>query len=564
MSPPRIRCAIYTRKSSDEGLDQDFNSLDAQAEACAAYIASQRHEGWVVGKTRYDDGGISGGTLERPALQRLLADIDAGQVQMVVVYKIDRLTRSLADFAKLVERFDAASCSFVSVTQAFNTASSMGRLTLNVLLSFAQFEREVTAERIRDKIAASKKKGLWMGGVPPLGYDPHPDPKTRGLVITADEAETVRTIFALYDDLGCLNAVMRRANDLGLRSKRHSFKSGRVQGGNPFSRGQIYALLRNQIYIGKIRHKARVWDGQHAPIVEESLWQRVQEKLQAASARPRGRKGDGDHLGTGRVALLTGKLRDDTGDRLTPTHTRRHGRQIRYYVSNRLISGGTDPHGWRLPAAALEQAVADTIATHLVALARDHRICAEADLQQSEAVKGKVRHLAALLADGPPDRIARLLAEGSIGKNRIVLTLQAKALGDALDLQSDVIDPAVLTIDAPFALRRRGVEGKIVVGDREPNPDRTLLRALAHAHAWVADLRRGTPLGDIAASTGHSESYIRTRAQLAYLAPAIQGTILEGRQPADLTLERIIRKPVPLDWDAQARLYRFGRGPGQP
>ena len=202
MSKPRIRCAIYTRKSSDEGLDQDFNSLDAQHEACTAYIASQRHEGWVAGKARYDDGGISGGTLDRPALQRLLADIDAGLIQMVVVYKIDRLTRSLADFAKLVERFDAASCSFVSVTQAFNTASSMGRLTLNVLLSFAQFEREVTAERIRDKIAASKKKGLWMGGVPPLGYDPHPDPKTRSLVVNTEEAETVRTIFTLYDDLG--------------------------------------------------------------------------------------------------------------------------------------------------------------------------------------------------------------------------------------------------------------------------------------------------------------------------------------------------------------------------
>jgi site-specific DNA recombinase len=564
MSPPRIRCAIYTRKSSDEGLDQDFNSLDAQAEACAAYIASQRHEGWVAGKTRYDDGGISGGSLERPALQRLLADIDAGQVQMVVVYKIDRLTRSLADFAKLVERFDAAGCSFVSVTQAFNTASSMGRLTLNVLLSFAQFEREVTAERIRDKIAASKKKGLWMGGVPPLGYDPHPDPKTRSLVINADEAETVRAIFALYDDLGCLNAVMRRANHVGLRSKRHSFRSGRVQGGTPFSRGQIYALLRNPIYIGKIRHKTRVWDGQHAPILDEDLWGRVQSKLQAASARPRGRKGAGDHPGKSRVALLTGKLRDDTGDRLTPTHTQRHGRQIRYYVSNRLISGGTDPHGWRLPAQALEKAVVDVIRRHLVAFARDHRICAEADLQQSEAVKDKLRHLAGQLADGAPDRTAALLADGTIGRNRITLRLQAKALGEALGLQPDAIDPAAVTINAPFALRRRGVEGKIIVGDREPQSDRTMLRALAQAHAWVADLRKGRPLGDIAASTGHSESYIRTRAQLAYLAPAIQGAILDGRQPADLTLERIIRKPVPLDWDIQARLYGFGRGARHP
>ncbi|MGK7754926.1 MULTISPECIES: recombinase family protein [unclassified Roseovarius] len=564
MNKPRIRCAIYTRKSSDEGLDQDFSSLDAQVEACAAYIASQRHEGWVAGKTRYDDGGISGGTLDRPALQRLLADIEAGLVQMVVVYKIDRLTRSLADFAKLVERLDAAGCSFVSVTQAFNTASSMGRLTLNVLLSFAQFEREVTAERIRDKIAASKKKGFWMGGVPPLGYDPHPDPKTRGLVINADEAEIVRTIFALYDELGCLNAVMRRANDLGLRSKRHSFKSGRVQGGNLFSRGQIYALLRNPIYIGKIRHKAKVWDGLHAQIVDGALWDRVQTKLQAASARPRGRKGPADHPGAARVAPLTGKLRDDTGDRLTPTHTRRHGRQIRYYVSNRLISGGTDPRGWRLPAAALEPALADTIASHLVAFARNHWICAEADLQQGDAVRDRVRYLSSQLAAGTPGLLAGLLAEGCIGKNCIVLRLQAKALAEALDLHPNAINPSALSIEAPFALRRRGVEGKIVVGERAQQPDRTLLRALSQAHAWVADLRGGKPLGEIAAATRHSESYIRTRAQLAFLAPAIQAAILDGRQPADLTLERIIRKPMPLDWDAQVRLYGFAQNPRHP
>ena len=227
MSRARIRCAIYTRKSSEEGLDQEFNSLDAQHEACTAYIASQRHEGWKMLPARYDDGGISGATLDRPALKRLLADIDAGRVGMVVVYKIDRLTRSLADFAKLVERLDAASCSFVSVTQAFNTSSSMGRLTLNVLLSFAQFEREVTAERIRDKIAASKKKGLWMGGIPPLGYDSHPDPNRRELVVNEPEAEVVRQLFDLYATHKCLNAVAREADRLGLRSKRHVFSTGR-------------------------------------------------------------------------------------------------------------------------------------------------------------------------------------------------------------------------------------------------------------------------------------------------------------------------------------------------
>ena len=560
MSKPRIRCAIYTRKSSDEGLDQDFNSLDAQHEACAAYIASQRHEGWVAGKSRYDDGGISGGTLDRPGLQRLLADIDAGLVQMVVVYKIDRLTRSLADFAKLVERFDAAGCSFVSVTQAFNTASSMGRLTLNVLLSFAQFEREVTAERIRDKIAASKKKGLWMGGVPPLGYDPHPDPKIRGLVVNADEAETVRTIFTLYDDLCCLNAVLRRANELGLRSKLHRFKSGRVQGGNPFSRGQIYAALRNPIYIGKIRHKTNVWDGQHEPIVSEAVWERVKEKMETASARPRSRKTAAKQLSTRPTAPLTGKLRDETGDRLTPTHTRRHGRQIRYYVSNRLISGGTDPRGWRLPAPELEQAVAKAIAGHIGEVGRRHQICARPDLQRNNAIKAKARRLARRLLTGAPEHLQKILDDGQIKKHSIVLRLNTDGVAEILDMQTDEIDHSILTIEAPFELRRRGVEGRIVIGDREPQPDRTLLRALSRAHVWAADLRNGTPLGEIAAATGHAESYIRTRSQLALLSPEIQSAILEGRQPTNLTLERIIRKPLPLDWDAQARLYGFESG----
>ena len=564
MNKPRIRCAIYTRKSSDEGLDQDFNSLDAQHEACAAYIASQRHEGWVPDKTRYDDGGISGGTLERPAMQRLLADIDAGRIQMIVVYKIDRLTRSLADFAKLVERFDAAGCSFVSVTQAFNTASSMGRLTLNVLLSFAQFEREVTAERIRDKIAASKKKGLWMGGVPPLGYDPHPDPKTRGLVVSQNEAKTVAAIFHLYVQLGCLNAVMRKTIEMGLRSKQHHFKSGRTQGGNSFSRGQIYALLRNPIYIGKIRHKANVWDGQHEAIIDIELWDRVQAKLQDASARPRSQVGSVSSPSKIGAAPLTGKLRDETGDRLTPTHTKRHGRRLRYYVSNRLISGGTDPGGWRLPAVALEQAVANIIAQHLSDLARGHRICVEPDVQSGAAILNKAQDLTQRLRKGTPGLLANITVGGQLAKGRIVLELNATELAIELDLKTDEIDPSALQIQAPFELRRRGVEGKIVAGDHEPEPDRPMLRALARTHIWTADLRRGKSLSDIAAATSHSESYVRTRAQLAFLAPKIQKAILLGSQPPELTLEKIIRKPIPLDWDMQARIYGFSQDLNHP
>ncbi len=557
MSKPRIRCAIYTRKSSDEGLDQDFNSLDAQHEACAAYTASQRHEGWVQSRTRYDDGGISGGSLNRPALQSLMADIASGRVQMVVVCKIDRLTRSLADFARLVERFDAVGCSFVSVTQAFNTASSMGRLTLNVLLSFAQFEREVTAERIRDKIAASKKKGLWMGGVPPLGYDPHPDPKTRGLLVNATEAETVRTLFQLYEELGCLNAAMHRANQIGLRSKLHRFRSGRIQGGNPFSRGQIYALLRNPIYIGKIRHKSQIWDGQHEAVIDNTVWERVQAKLQNAGSRPRGRAAAAVPLGREPVAPLTGKLRDTTGDRLTPTHTRRHGRMFRYYVFNRLICGGPDPTGWRLPASALEQAVAKIIATHIHEAAQTLRIFNLPDLSRRIETGRSAHHLASRLSEGAPSLLATLVTSGCIGEGQIFLDLDGETLAHELGVEPDEIKATALRIKSRFSLRRRGVEGKVAFGEPEPEPDQTMLRALACAHQWVSDLRKGKLLRDIAAGTSHSEAYVRTRAQLAFLSPAIQQAILAGRQPIELTLERILRKPIPLDWDKQALLYGF-------
>jgi site-specific DNA recombinase len=285
-----IRCAIYTRKSSEEGLEQGFNSLDAQHAACASYIASQKHEGWRPLARRYDDGGVSGGTLERPALQRLLADIDARRIDMVVVYKIDRLTRALTDFARLVERFDAAGCSFVSVTQAFNTATSMGRLTLNILLSFAQFEREVTAERIRDKIAASKKKGLWMGGLVPLGYDA----AGRTLTVNDDEAANVRTLFDLYLEHQCLRRAKAEADARGLVSKRRTFAGGRTSGGAPFSRGAIYYLLTNPVYIGEVRHKHQIYPGQHPPLVARATWDAVQDALRANANRPRRGRGSGD------------------------------------------------------------------------------------------------------------------------------------------------------------------------------------------------------------------------------------------------------------------------------
>ena len=360
----KIRCAIYTRKSSEEGLEQEFNSLHAQREACVSYIASQKHEGWVLLPEHYDDGGISGGTLERAGLQRLLRDVDDGLVDQIVVYKIDRLTRSLADFAKLVERLDAADASFVSVTQSFNTATSMGRLTLNVLLSFAQFEREVTAERIRDKIAASKKKGLWMGGGVPLGYEPD----GRTLKIVDDEARTVRTLFDLYLEHGSIKAVKQQASRMGLRTKARAVEGSKCQaaGDAPFERGHVYYILSNPIYAGRIRHRSQVYDGQHPAIIDPAVFDDLQYRLKATSGRERGISGSGS-----RTSSLAGKLFDETGDRLTPTHANKKGRRYRYYVSNRMIvgDGNTDKSkaagGWRLPAKSLEQQLASAIQTHV-------------------------------------------------------------------------------------------------------------------------------------------------------------------------------------------------------
>src|SRR3984893_4991361 len=349
VDPSRKRCAIYTRKSSEEGLEQEFNSLQAQCEACEAYIRSQRHEGWVLARTRYDDGGFSGGNMERPALQRLLADIQGDRIDTIVVYKVDRLTRSLADFARLVEIFDAQEVSFVSVTQQFNTTNSMGRLTLNVLLSFAQCEREVTGERIRDKIAASKKKGMWMGGNVPFGYDA----ADRTLVINPTEAETVRHIFALYRELGWVRRLKQEADRLGLRTKRRTTANGTECGGKPFSRGHLYQLLTNPIYIGQIAHKGKLYPGQHPVLIDTETWSAVRDQI-ATNATNHRRKAD-----AAESSLLVGVLVDARGERLTPSHAVKKGRRYRYYVSAALITQGGADHaqGWRLPAQEIEDAV---------------------------------------------------------------------------------------------------------------------------------------------------------------------------------------------------------------
>ena len=352
-SGKRLRCAIYTRKSSDEGLDQAFNSLDAQREACMAFIESQKHEGWTVSPTLYDDGGFSGGTLERPALQRLLAEIEAGQIDVIVVYKVDRLTRALSDFAKLVEIFDRRGVSFVSITQQFNTTTSMGRLTLNVLLSFAQFEREVIGERVRDKIAASKKKGMWMGGMPPLGYDV----KDRKLVVNDDEARTVVGIYRRYLALKSVLALKATLEDEGVTSKQRVRPDGTDYGGQKFSKGALYLMLQNRTYRGETTHKGKSHPGEHPAIIDQPLW----DKVQAVLAENRIERTSGARAK--HPNLLAGLLFDEKGERLTPTHAVKKGTRFRYYVSATLLTaaGRNRSGGRRIPAGNLECLVMDRL-----------------------------------------------------------------------------------------------------------------------------------------------------------------------------------------------------------
>jgi DNA invertase Pin-like site-specific DNA recombinase len=425
--PSRKRCAIYTRKSSEEGLEQEFNSLAAQREACEAYICSQRHEGWVVARAHYDDGGFSGGNTERPALQRLLADIRSSRIDIVVVYKVDRLTRALADFARLVEIFDTQAVSFVSVTQQFNTTSSMGRLTLNVLLSFAQFEREVTGERIRDKIAASKKKGMWMGGNVPLGYD-----ASEGtLVINPVEAETVRRIFALYGQLGSVRRVKEEADRLGLRTKRRVTAYGTEHGGNPFARGHLYRLLSNPIYAAQIAHKGQLYLGQHPALIDNETWTAVRDRL-AANA--------GDHRYKAKSAepsLLAGLLVDARGERLTPSHAVKKGRRYRYYVSASLITeAGTDrAQGWRFAAREIEDAVITILVDALSSPARllDWFGTTGMPGDQTRKMLARAARLVAALGGSPEQRspaIRALVEQVTVDKQTIVIKVRHGPLLD--------------------------------------------------------------------------------------------------------------------------------------
>lgn len=560
-----VRCAIYTRKSSDEGLEQDFSSLDAQREACAAYVTSQKHEGWVELRERYDDGGFSGGNIDRPGLKQLLADIQAKRVEVIVVYKVDRLTRSLADFAKIVEVFDTQGVSFVAVTQQFNTTTSMGRLTLNVLLSFAQFEREIAGERIRDKIAASKAKGMWMGGNVPLGYDV----QDRSLVINPVEAKKVRSIFQRYLELKSVHLLVDELRAREIRSARRTTQGGKPIGGHPISRGNLYGILRSPIYIGQIVHRGKAFPGLHQPIVERDVWDQVQDLLNANRVTDR-RKG-----GARVPSPLSGLVFDSAGERLSPTHTSKNGVRYRYYVSSSSVRGRPrkDEVGrrWRIPAFELEQIIVGALRS---LLEDESGLSALIGLERMAPVEAKaaldraVSFGEALNIEEPTklrEQMAQLLKRIEVDESLITITLGVGSMRMALGMQHDGKARDQHKIVVPVRVTKRGVEQKLIVGADfvAPHiPDEALLTAIARAHVWIQEITSGriADINAIAKRESLPASYVRSHLPLAFLAPSIVTTLLEGRQPADLSLKHLMyRTHLPLDWALQRRQLGFDR-----
>ena len=567
MSKQQLRCAIYTRKSSEEGLDQEFNSLDAQREACAAFVASQIGLGWKLVADRYDDGGISGGTMERPALQRLLQDIRDRKIDVVVVYKIDRLTRSLMDFSRIVEIFDDSSVSFVSVTQQFNTTTSMGRLTLNVLLSFAQFEREVTAERIRDKIAASKKKGMWMGGTVPLGYTV----LQRKLVIRQPEAGLVRGLFERYVQLRSVPALVAEVNRQAIG------QAASAVGAVPFTRrmhaGMVYKMLANPLYTGKLRHLGNIYDGEHQPIVDNELFDKVQELMALGAVRA---KGSSVHPDT---HLLSGMIFDETGDRLRPTHATNRGKRYRYYISSRLLpKDRRGEGGWRVPASELENVVrsfAKSLLSDQIKLSEWIAAGSSPDMVHSglSAASQIADRLASCQTNVQAKAILQMLFKRiTLSATEIRFDIDRAALIRMLiagSVQTELVeasapDPSTVgieTIVVPIAFKRRGIEARLIL-DLENAPARQpaapLVSLIAKAQLYLAKLteRAGITLVEIADHFDVHPAEISRLLPLAFLSPQLTNDILTGLQPVELSARTLARLDLSMDWSAQAAQLR--------
>jgi len=540
----KLRAAVYTRKSTEEGLDQAFNSLDAQREACAAYVLSQQHEGWTLLPDYYDDGGFSGGNLDRPALRRLLADVKEGKVDIVVVYKIDRLTRSLTDFAKIVDVLDAAETSFVSVTQAFSTTNSMGRLTLNVLLSFAQFEREVIAERVRDKVAASKAKGMWMGGNIPLGYEV----KDRKLVVVPAEAATVRTIMERYVKSGSVRELLVELHRDGIVSKRRISRSGVARGGLPFGRGALYHLLANRTYLGQTHYKGTIYDGEHDAIVSEELFASVQARL-AERTTP-----NSPNRSRKIVSLLAGMIRDHRDRPMSPAHTQNHGRRYRYYSSH--MGDDQSAPAIRLPAGELDAAVRQELAK---LLADTDRMRALVEDPTTAELNDFISHCSTISQSVTAATVPELRSTLKALDLRVTATpseITASFDGAMLMAQAEInascaqrIEFTIPTHQASF-----GHELRLRLDPQSGTPnrsDRSLIDALARSFAAREQLLAMTSQ-DVAEMPKTRLRHLERIARLSYLDPSIVRMVLDGTAPANLSARSLWRlNALPVSWREQ-------------
>jgi site-specific DNA recombinase len=561
MQKAAIRCAIYTRKSSEEGLEQAFNSLDAQREACSAYIASQRHEGWRVVSTLYDDGGYSGGDMGRPALKRLLDDVAHNEVDTIVVYKVDRLTRSLADFAKIVEALDAKEVSFVSVTQQFNTTTSMGRLTLNILLSFAQFEREVTGERFLDKIAASKRKGMWMGGRVPLGYDV----KRRKLVVNQEEAKLVVNFYRWYLELGSVAKLKAYLDDHGIKSKERISPAGVRSGGTSFFRGALYLILQNPIYRGEIRHRNQSYPGMHEAVVPQDLWERVQNQL-------RGENGGRNGIRANCLNMLAGLLQDTDGNLFRGSHTVKNGKRYRYYFFQPIAeASGNRTKAIRLPAYDVEKQVSLRLQSFLrspnevierLTLPEDHPEITQKLLtgarkraaEWSAASPATVREIVREVLRRVVVRPEKMELEASRATLRAALMNRQPAASSRAELPQEANTEDMVWLSVQARLKRCGGEMRLVLSPDSATPEvmTPIVKAIIRAHKWREGILNGNSSDPtLLMKRDLKGEYLRRVLGCAFLAPDILEAILDGHQPAGLTVKKLSRRRLPLDWSEQ-------------
>lgn len=548
-----IRCAIYTRKSSEEGLEQDFNSLDAQREACAAYILSQRHEGWTQVPDFYDDGGYSGGSMDRPGLKLLLADMTASKIDVIVVYKVDRLTRSLADFAKIVEVLDAKGASFVSVTQSFNTTTSMGRLTLNVLLSFAQFEREVTGERIRDKIAASKAKGMWMGGVVPLGYRV----EDRKLVVEPTEAQLVCHMFNRYLELGSGRDLVAELANNGVVGRTRVNRHGRTTGGMPMTRGAIYCILKNRLYIGEIAFRDQIYPGQHDPIIDRELFEQVQAQME------QGRVDRVLQTNAEEPSMLAGLVWDMHGRRMSPSHGGRRTKRYRYYVSQQDDPSHKDTPVFRLSANDLEGRIIQQLNTAIeqqVAHAIHNGELSGDRIELLQAIRDdSIEILAKPHSSDARSLVRKFVQRVEVETDAIQMRIDLASLDEALATDTE------LQHTVPIASVRVGKQLKLAIPPgEEKNPTRkdpALIKMVVQALTLRDRMTTvsATTFDALASELGYSREHTADLLRISYLAPDILTGILEGRQPENLSRRALMKMPrLPRDWSLQRQTLGFG------